>query len=228
MEMDNSAVNKDSQEVKTFFDGYASDFDSIYGHTNKRGPIDKLADKWFRKVMLLRFEETLKRSVNPSIKNIVDIGCGPGLYCVEFLKQGKDVVAIDLAENMLSIAGAHVKKHASDKVDKITYLHANYLEHDFTQQYDAACLMGLFDYIKDPVELFEKLKKDITKEVYASFPKAGGFLAWQRKVRYNMKNCPLYLYTLEDIKTIMSKVGLDGKYEVVDCERGYFVKVDMS
>ena len=228
MEMDNSVANKDSQEVKTFFDGYASDFDSIYGHTDKRGPIDKLADKWFRKVMLLRFKETLKRSSNSSIKTIVDIGCGPGLYCVEFLKQGKEVVAIDLAENMLSIADAHVKKHALDSVDKITYLHANYLEHNFDQQYDAACLMGLFDYIKDPVELFEKLKKDITKEVYASFPKSGGFLAWQRKVRYDMRNCPLYLYTLEDIKTIMNKVGLDGKYEVVDCERGYFVKVDMA
>ncbi|PCJ25419.1 MAG: hypothetical protein COA97_07975 [Flavobacteriales bacterium] len=226
--MDSKVVNKDTQEVKTFFDGYASDFDGIYGHTDKRGPIDKLADKWFRKVMILRFEETLNRSVKPSIKTIIDIGCGPGLYCVEFLKQGKEVVAIDLAENMLSIADAHVKKHASEKTDKITYLHADYLEHNFDKQFDSACLMGLFDYIKDPVELFEKLKKDITKEVYASFPKSGGFLAWQRKVRYDMRNCPLYLYSLEDIKTIMSKVGLEGKYEVVDCGRGYFVKVDMS
>lgn len=226
--MDNTGVNKDSQEVKSFFDGYASDFDSIYGHTNKRGPIDKLADKWFRKVMVLRFEETLKRSVNSSIKSVIDIGCGPGLYCVEFLKQGKEVMAIDLAENMLSIAKGHVEKHAADKKDKISYLHANYLEHNFDVKYDSACLMGLFDYIKDPVELFEKLKKDINKEVYASFPKDGGFLAWQRKVRYNVRNCPLYLYTLEDIKSIMHKVGLDGKYEVVDCERGYFVKVDVS
>jgi 2-polyprenyl-3-methyl-5-hydroxy-6-metoxy-1,4-benzoquinol methylase len=226
--MENTGVSKDSQEVKSFFDGYASDFDSIYGHTDKRGAIDKLADKWFRKVMVLRFEETLKRSVNPSINSVIDIGCGPGLYCVEFLKQGKEVMAIDLAENMLSIAKGHVEKHAADKKDKISYLHANYLEHNFDVKYDAACLMGLFDYIKDPVELFEKLKKDINKEVYASFPKDGGFLAWQRKVRYNMRNCPLYLYTLEDIKSIMHKVGLDGKYEVVDCERGYFVKVDVS
>lgn len=226
--MDNTVVNKDSQEVKSFFDGYASDFDSIYGHTDKRGPIDKLADKWFRKVMILRFKETLKRSANDSIKSIIDIGCGPGLYCVEFLKQGKEVVAIDLAENMLTIAKDHIKKHASDKNDKISYLHANYLEHSFDQQYDAACLMGFFDYIIKPVEVFEKLKKDINKEVYASFPKDGGFLAWQRKVRYKMRNCPLYLYTLEDIKSIMHQSGLDGKYEVVDFGRGFFVKVDVS
>ena len=226
--MDNTVANKDSEDVKIFFDGYASDFDSIYGHTDKRGPFDKLADKWFRKVMVRRFEETLKRSVNPALKSIIDIGCGPGLYCVEFLKQGKEVMAIDLAENMLSIAKGHVTKHASDQADKITYLHADYLAHNFDKQYDAACLMGFFDYIKDPVELFEKLKKDVTKEVYGSFPKDGGFLAWQRKVRYKMRNCPLYLYRLEDIKSILNKAGLEGKYEIVDCGRGYFVKVDVS
>ena len=226
--MDNTVVNKDAQEVKTFFDGYASDFDSIYGHTDKRGLFDKLADKWFRKVMILRFKETLKRSANTSIKSIIDIGCGPGLYCVEFLKQGKEVVAIDLAENMLSIAKNHVNKHAADCEDKISYLHANYLEYEFDRQYDSACLMGFFDYIKEPVEVFEKLKKDINKEVYASFPKDGGFLAWQRKVRYKMRNCPLYLYTLEDIKSIMHKANLEGKYEVVDFGRGFFVKVDVS
>lgn len=227
--MNSNTTNKDAQEVKSFFDGYASDFDSIYGHTDdKRGILDKLADKLFRQVMLLRFEETLKRTTSPTITSVMDIGCGPGHYCVEFLKQGKKVMAIDLAENMLKIAKGRVASVNLDIKCDISFLQANYLDHNFDQQYDAACLMGFFDYIKNPEEVLEKLKKDITKEVYASFPQSGGLLIWQRKVRYKIRNCPLYLYSLKDLKELMKKVGLEGKYEIIDLKRDFFVKIDMS
>ncbi|MCO6501331.1 MAG: methyltransferase domain-containing protein [Vicingus serpentipes] len=225
----NNTTSKDTQEVKSFFDGYANDFDSIYGHTDhQRGILDKLADKLFRQVMLLRFKETLKRTANSAIHSVMDIGCGPGHYCVEFLKQGKKVMAIDLAENMLKIAKGRVNETHLDGKGEIAFLQANYLEHNFEQQYDAACLMGFFDYIKNPEDVLEKLKKDITKEVYASFPQSGGLLIWQRKIRYKMRNCPLYLYSLKDLQELMKKVGLEGKYEVIDLKRDFFVKIDMS
>ena len=225
----NNTTSKDTQEVKSFFDGYASDFDSIYGHTDhKRGILDKLADKLFRQVMLLRFKETLKRTANPVIQSVMDIGCGPGHYCVEFLKQGKKVIAIDLAENMLKIAKQRVEASSFEKPVDIVFLEENYLDYQFDQQYDAACLMGFFDYIQNPEDVLEKLKKDITKEVYASFPQSGGLLIFQRKIRYKLRNCPLYLYSRKDVDDLMKKVGLEGKYEVIDLKRDFFVKIDMS
>jgi predicted TPR repeat methyltransferase len=221
MEKDKKA--SETQDVKKFFDGYASDFDSIYGHTDGRSFFDKLTDKLFRQSMSSRFNETLKNSSNPQVKTILDIGCGPGHYCLAFLMQNKKVTGLDVAEAMLEIAK---KKTASYlKEGKISFILDGYMEHRFAEPYDAACLMGFFDYIKNPEEIFLKLKKDISKELYMSFPKKGGLLAFQRKVRYNLRNCPLYLYTKKDLTQLLEKTGLLAKSEIIDLGRDFFVKV---
>jgi len=216
-------MTNEVQDVKKFFHGYASDFDSIYGHTTTRGSFDKLMDKLFRRSMLLRFNETLLETAKPSIHAILDVGCGSGVYCVEFLKQGKEVVGLDIAEGMLEIA----KQKTSDYRDsgKISFILSGYMEYEFQRKFDAAVLMGFFDYIKEPVELIKKLKKDVTKEIYMSFPKKGGFLTWQRKLRYNMRNCPLYFYSKKSLTNILDQAGLQNKYTIKDLGRDFFVRV---
>jgi len=223
--MENYNKASETQDVKKFFDGYASDFDSIYGHTDGRSFFDKLTDKFFRQSMSLRFGETLKNTAKPEIRTVLDIGCGPGHYCVEFLKQGKTVVGLDVADGMLQIAKQ--KTAAYEKEGKISYILDGYMEHSFTERFDASCLMGFFDYIKDPAEVFNKLKKDTSKEIYMSFPKKGGFLAIQRKIRYNLRNCPLYLYSKDDLVKLLRKTGLFEKAEIVDLKRDYFVKIKL-
>jgi predicted TPR repeat methyltransferase len=221
--MENGKRASETQDVKKFFDGYAADFDSIYGHTDGRGFFDKLTDKLFRQSMSSRFNETLKFSANPEIKSILDVGCGPGHYCLAFLMQGKNVAGLDVAAAMLDIAK---KKTASySKEGKISFILDGYMEHQFSERFDAACLMGFFDYIQNPEEIFLKLKKDVNKEFYMSFPKKGGLLAIQRKIRYNLRNCPLYLYSKEDLTKLLEKTGLSGKSQIIDLGRDYFVKV---
>jgi len=219
----NKTITNEVQDVKKFFHGYASDFDSIYGHTNTRGSFDKLMDKLFRRSMLLRFNETLLHTAKPSIHTILDVGCGSGVYCVEFLKQGKEVVGLDIAEGMLEIA----KQKTADYSDpgKISFILSGYMEYEFQRKFDAAVLMGFFDYIKEPIELIKKLEKDVTKEIYMSFPKKGGFLTWQRKLRYNMRNCPLYFYSNKSLTNILGEAGLQNKYTIKDLGRDFFVKV---
>lgn len=221
----NKEVTNEVQDVKKFFHGYAADFDSIYGHSKARGSVDKLMDKLFRKSMLLRFNETLRESGKPSIQNILDVGCGSGVYCVEFLKQGKTVTGLDIAEGMLEIA----KQKTADFKDtgKIVFILSGYMEYEFKQPFDAACLMGFFDYIKDSVSLIKKLQKDVSKEIYMSFPKKGGFLTWQRKVRYTMRNCPLYFYSKKSLTKILNEAGLKDKYTIKDLGRDFFVKVTL-
>ena len=58
-------LNKD---VENFFQGYAENFDAIYGHTKKRNFFQRWIDRRLRRVMRLRFEETLANSVNPDIR----------------------------------------------------------------------------------------------------------------------------------------------------------------
>ena len=224
--MEKEVLQKEAQDVKKFFHGYAADFDSIYGHAKKRSAFDKLTDKMFRQSMLLRFNETLENSKNPSIKTILDVGCGSGVYDVEFLKQGKTVVGLDMAEGMIEIAKKRTAPYAGS--GKISFVLADYMEHQFSEKYDAAVLMGVFDYVKDSVGMLKKLQQDVSKEIYGSFPKSGGFLTWQRKVRYNMRNCPLYFYSKKSLVDILDEAGLQGKYTIKDLGRDLFVKVKLG
>ncbi len=221
----NKEVTNEVQDVKKFFHGYAADFDSIYGHSKARRSFDKLMDKLFRKSMLLRFNETLLETAKPSISGILDVGCGSGVYCVEFLKQGKEVVGLDIAEGMLEIAKQKTADYSN--TGKISFILSGYMEYEFQRKFDAAVLMGFFDYIKEPVELIKKLQHDVTKEIFMSFPKKGGFLTWQRKLRYNMRNCPLYFYSKKSLIDILDLSGLKGKYTIKDIGRDFFVKATL-
>jgi len=224
--MEKTAVQNEVQDVKKFFHGYAADFDSIYGHEKGRSTFDKLMDKLFRQSMLKRFNETLENTKNPAIQSILDVGCGSGVYDIEFLKQGKTVTGIDLAEGMLEISRKRTAPFADS--GRIKFILGDYMEHQFTEKHDAAVLMGVFDYTKEPVALLKKLQQDVTKEIYGSFPQDGGFLTWQRKVRYNMRNCPLYFYSKKRLVSVLDEAGLQGKYTIKDFGRDFFVKVTLN
>ena len=215
----------ETKDVETFFHGYAADFDSIYGHTKKRSAWDKFLDKYFRKSMRLRYDLVLKYAANTEIKTILDVGCGGGVYCEALLNGGKTVTGLDIAEGMLDLAKEKTKVFIEQ--GKANYIHSGYIEYNFTQQFDAAVLVGLFDYIKSPEAVFEKLEKDITKELLMSFPKSGGLLAWQRKIRYKVRNCPLYYYSKSDLENLLTKKGWQNKAEIFDIERDFFVRVKL-
>jgi hypothetical protein len=57
-----------------------------------------------------------------------------------------------------------------------------------------------------------------------SFPKAGGFLAWQRKLRYKLK-CPLYLYSDAQVHKLFGNYP-GWKYRIKNCDRDYFVTME--
>ena len=212
-----------TQAVGQFFDGYAADFDSIYGHTTERSAFGRWVDRRFRGVMMHRFEAALRQTDRADIQSVLDVGCGSGRYVMAFAKQGKTVVGVDMAEGMLKLAQKGVDEMGVS--DQVTLVAGDYLATSFDRTFDAACLMGFFDYIENPVSVWQKLAKEVTGEIYASFPIAGGWLAWQRKVRYRLRKCPLWLYTREDVVAILDEAGFAGKYTIENFERDWFVTV---
>lgn len=157
MENNKGYANKETSDVETFFHGYAADFDSIYGHTKKRSAWDKFLDKFFRRSMRLRYDLVLKNSANPAIQSILDVGCGGGVYCDALLNMGKKVTGIDIAEGMLDLAKQKTKKFIDE--GKANYIYSGYLEYPFNERFDAAVLVGFFDYISTPLDVFAKLEK---------------------------------------------------------------------
>ena len=223
MDNNKSYAVSETKDVETFFHGYAADFDSIYGHTKKRSTWDKFLDKYFRRSMRLRYNLVLKYSANTKIETILDVGCGGGVYCEALLNMGKIVTGLDIADGMLKLAEQKTKRFAAE--DKVKYIHSGYIEYVFAEKFDTAVLVGFFDYIKSPLEIFEKLKTEVNKELLMSFPKSGGFLGWQRKIRYKMRNCPLYYYSKSDLESMFAKVGWQNKAEILDIDRDFFVRV---
>lgn len=62
--------------------------------------------------------------------NILDLGCGPGLYSEIFATEGHKVTGVDFSENSINYA----KEEAEKKGLNITYLRQNYLELDVPEK----------------------------------------------------------------------------------------------
>ncbi len=65
--------------------------------------------------------------------NILDLGCGPGLYSEKLAKRGNNVTGVDFSSNSIEYA----KQEAKKKKLKITYLKENYLNLDLKDFFHA-------------------------------------------------------------------------------------------
>ena len=219
-----STNKKDLEDIKNFFNSYSKGFSSIYTEDDKpRSYFDKLIDKFFRQGVYKRYQWSLERTQKDSIKTVLDVGCGPGHHTAAFLNQGKTVTALDIAEDMIKLTKEKVKK--LDKESDCSFLVADYMAHNFDNKFDAICVMGFFDYVSDPVSVLKKLLSECNKEIYISIPNESGLIGLQRKVRYKLKNCPLYSYSRKFLDECLEKAGCIDFAEVIVESRGFFVTI---
>ena len=91
-------------EAQVFFDGYARDFDAIYG---TRRSITNILNPILRRSMRSRYDKTLLYSQPLTGKTALDIGCGPGHYSIALAGLGaRKVLGIDFAQEMITLARA--------------------------------------------------------------------------------------------------------------------------
>jgi ubiquinone/menaquinone biosynthesis C-methylase UbiE len=215
--------NSEARQVGDFFNGYAVDFDSIYGGV--RNPVSRLIDRLFRRSMLRRFQHTLSELSDPSLRTILDIGCGSGRYAVELLKMDKEVTGIDLAPGMLAIAErACVDLFPSERY---SFIQGSYPETELDRRFDAALLIGFFDYVQDAAAVIRGLKRDVDRLFVASFPKAGGLLMVQRKIRYMLRRVPLYFYSEADVHALMKQADITS-YRITDLGRDMYLRAELA
>ena len=91
-------------KVKATFESGAERFDRIYDPSESKSFLQRWIDERFRRTMYMRFDETIRRAGPGDIRSVLDVGFGSGRYCVQYLRLGKKVTAIDMASNMLVIA----------------------------------------------------------------------------------------------------------------------------
>lgn len=98
---------------------------------------------------------------------ILDLGCGPGLYAERLSKKGHKVTGIDLSKNSIEYAIKQCDKSQSD----IEYINDNYLNLDFEGQFDLIMMIYC-----DFGALVQEERIDLMKMVHKALKPGGVFL----------------------------------------------------
>lgn len=212
----------DDAGVKRFFNGYAYDFDALYG--KQRSLLNSFVNPLLRKSMKLRYKKTMDYCQPIKGITVLDVGCGPGHYSISLAKQGAaKVVGIDFSEEMIQLAN---RKAEQEKVTDIcSFFPVDVFQFRTDMIFDYSVLMGFMDYIREPIPLLEKVIGLTRDKVFISFPKDSGILAVQRRMKYR-KRCDLYLYGRDALNRLFTHFS-PYPFEIESISRDYFVSLSI-
>ncbi len=123
-----------------------------------------------------RKHETIKKSCDWLVNllkldkkmKLIDLGCGPGLYCTNFYNHGLQVTGVDFSKRSIDYA----KKYAQNNSMNIEYLYRDYLRLDYKDEFDIATLV-LYDFTcfspDDSKKLLSKVHSLLVKDGYFAF-----------------------------------------------------------
>jgi len=212
-----------SDAVREYFDRVADDFDAIYGG---RGLFGQWIDHHFRRDMYERYHLTFETCGDVSEKTALDIGCGSGRYSIEFARRGAgQVVGIDLAPNMLTLAQQRAGEHGVK--DRCQFIVGDFMQTEFSQRFDICTAIGVFDYIAQPRPFLEKMRSLANERLILSFPSKSRIRTPIRKIRYWFKHCRVYFYDLVTIESLVNGLGEYRLVEISGQGMDYFVSVDV-
>ncbi len=158
-----------------------------------------LFDKLFRKAVYTRTAVALKVIKEYGECTVLDIGSGPGVNSVTWLKNSnaRHLLGIDFAENMNEYAR---KQTAAEGVgDRAEFVEGDFLTYDFKgQRYDVSVAVGVLDYVKEADAFITKMDKVTNKAFVVSWPLNGLRMALRRR-RYT---CPVYHYNEADVRKL--------------------------
>tara|TARA_Y100000992_G_C21269839_1_gene496047 strand:+ start:347 stop:1024 length:678 start_codon:yes stop_codon:yes gene_type:complete len=181
-------MSKKSNEVGEFFSSFSKDWDTLYGE--KRNIFMRIIDYILRRDIYERYALTFK-SLNDEIKgsSVLDIGCGNGIYSIDAVKRGaKKVIGIDVADEMIEICNMSAKKENIN--DNLEFIVSNF---PVTEEMaisigplDYSIVMGVMDYVYDPVPFLKQLRLMTNKKTCVTFPGGKVFRYNLRKYRYKL------------------------------------------
>lgn len=102
-----------------------------------------------------------------SFPNLLDVGCGPGLYAEKFAKKGYCVTGVDFSKHSIEYAKSSAKRNMLP----VEYLHQNYLDLDLENMYDFATMIYC-----DYGALSTQNRKLLMSNIYAILKPGGKFL----------------------------------------------------
>lgn len=197
-------MNNEITQQKDYWNREIHSFDSIY--SEQKSSFSRWLDKVFRWDMFARFEYTMKNSEPIQNRTILDVGCGTGVFALEYARRNaKFVTGIDIADLMVN----ECKKRAEIEglSSRCEFLRSDLLEYKPNNLFDICIGIGLFDYIKEPQSVISKMRDVVSDRVIITFPRFWTWRAPVRKVRLGLRNCSVYFYTKKRIETLINTAG---------------------
>ena len=193
-------------EQQQYWDSEIQNFDAIYSH--KKSKLANKLDAIFRSDMYERFNYTLKNAMPIQNRNFLDVGCGTGYYSLELARRkAQHVVGIDISENMVNVS--RQRAVGENLANMTSFIQTDLLEYEPSAKFDVSIGIGLFDYVKDPLPVLQKMRKTTDDKAIMSFPRLWTWRAPIRKIRLGLKGCKVYYYTSLDIEKLLTKAGFE-------------------
>ena len=210
--------------VRRRFERDARSFDAIY--RLERSPFWRWVNTTLRRAVFERYTITFEQAGDVRGKKILDVGCGSGVYSVDFARRGAGrVVGVDFSGNMLKLARQEAGQHGV--ADRCEFIQADFLELDLKDRFDVSIAMGVFDYVPDQVAFLRKMVALTTGKVIVAFPGHSLLREPARRLRYRLSGKgEIYLYSREDVERIATEAGLHDREIIrIDSSGGVFVLV---
>ena len=212
-------MSRVEQKVREHFHADARRFDAIYDE--RKGPLTRLIDNWWRGVVRKRLEVNLEKLAPLAGKTILDVGCGSGRFCIAYAQGGAArVVGVDFAAAMIDIARQIAQE--AGVADRCEFIAGAFPEAVGDEQFDASTANGFFDYIEQPAPLIARMRELTRATMIMSFPKAVEWRVPVRRLRFWVKGTPLFLYRAAQVKQILAAAGVNN-YEWINLDRDYLI-----
>ncbi|RXE56631.1 hypothetical protein ABH15_00110 [Methanoculleus taiwanensis] len=111
--------------------------DHISGHLLKMHLHPEIDAASRRGTAIRKTVQWIESHLHGGERRILDLGCGPGLYCEMLAEAGHWVTGVDFSERSI----AYARQEAARKELAIEYLHQNYLDLAFEDRFDLAMMI---------------------------------------------------------------------------------------
>ena len=111
----------------------------------------------------------IKKQLPLAGKKVLDVGCGGGLLSEALAREGADVVALDLAAELIEIAKLHLYE-SNVKVD-YRLQSVESLAEEMAGQFDAITCMEMLEHVPDPSSILRACEKLLKPGGKCFFPR---------------------------------------------------------
>ncbi len=194
------------QRAAAYFDQSGELFDSLYS-LEKTNAFMRSINKLFRRDIYQRYLMTIKHLQDLSASSVLDVGIGGARYAAGYLESGVTrVVGVDISTTMIQFAREHVSQFSGhDNIFEFVLTDIDGFETD--EKFDVVVAMGLFDYLPDTVAGLKRLLDFCDHSAIVSFPSISVWRTPIRKLRYWLKNCPVYFFRRHQITRLALEAG---------------------